>query len=393
MKLSEEQYNEIIHFTQELVHYPGYSGDEENTANVVAKKMGALGYDDTIRDEWGNVIGIINGDNPGPTLLLDGHMDVVPIRMPELWKYPPYGAQIDDGKMWGIGTADMKGGLAAMVCSAGFVDRKRIHGQVIVSASVGEELLVGRALGKILDKNKVDAVIIGEPTDLKIAVAGVGRTTVEVVAHGKVSHSSRPDLGDNAIYRGIEVIEKIRSMRRKQHPLLGKEVIELVEVKSKPSPGNGSVPDYFWGLWECRIHPGENIDTLTSRFLDCIKDVTLIKKLDIHQGVVGINCYTGARLENIDYLPAWIIDREGPFLNFVKAIIKMSGLYPEHCIFPACCNINVSYGERKIPSILFGPGSLEHIHQPNEYIEISDLLQSATVYSNLIENYGKKFKN
>ena len=118
MEWKREQQEEIIHFTQELVRIPGFSGEERETAAAVAQKMERLGYDQVEQDKWGNIIGTIHGTSPGPTLLFDGHTDVVPIRMPDLWDYDPYGGEIADGKIWGRGTADMKGGLAAMVCAA-----------------------------------------------------------------------------------------------------------------------------------------------------------------------------------------------------------------------------------------------------------------------------------
>lgn len=215
MELTRVRQEELIRFTQELVRCPGVSGDEGKTAAAVARQMTKLGYDKVEVDRWGNVIGTIRGARPGPTIVFDGHMDVVPIDMPELWEHEPYGGEISGGKMWGRGTVDMKGGLAASLCAAAFVDRANIAGTILVTGTVAEELMIGRGLGKILEERKVDAVMTCEPTGVnQLAVAGVGRTTVEMTVRGRVAHSSQPHLGDNAVYRAMDASERIRKMPR-----------------------------------------------------------------------------------------------------------------------------------------------------------------------------------
>ena len=389
MEWKREQQEEIIHFTQELVRIPGFSGEERETAAAVAQKMERLGYDQVEQDEWGNIIGTIHGTSPGPTLLFDGHTDVVPIRMPDLWDYDPYGGEIADGKIWGRGTADMKGGLAAMVCAAAFVDRRDIAGTILVTASIAEELLIGRALGKILEGRQADAVMLGEPTNLRLAVAEVGRTTVEMTSRGMVAHSSRPELGDNAVYRAMDACERIRNMPRRKDALLGTEVIELVEIKSRPSPGYGSVPDHCWVLWECRLHPGETQESFLKRFRAALKDFDGAEKVAFEIGTIGIDCYTGERLEYKDFLGAWISRPEEPFRKLVEDAIVQTGIELIPWVIPGCCNANVSYGEMGIPSLIFGPGLIEHVHKPNEHIEINELLLSAKVYSRIIELNGQ----
>jgi acetylornithine deacetylase/succinyl-diaminopimelate desuccinylase-like protein len=82
MELTKDRQEEILRFTQELIRCPGFSGDEAETAAAVTRQMKKLEYDKVEVDRWGNVIGTIYGANPGPTIVFDGHMDVVPIHMP-----------------------------------------------------------------------------------------------------------------------------------------------------------------------------------------------------------------------------------------------------------------------------------------------------------------------
>lgn len=390
MELTQDRQAELVRFTQELVRCPGFSGDEAETAAAVARQMKKLGYDKVEVDRWGNVIGTIRGARPGPTIVFDGHMDVVPIRMPELWEHEPYGGEISDGKIWGRGTVDMKGGLAASLCAAAFVDRDNISGTILVTGTVAEELLIGRGLGKILDERKVDAVMTCEPTGVnQLAVAGVGRTTVEMTIRGLVAHSSQPHLGDNAVYRAMDASERIRKLPRRKDSLFGTEVIELVEIKSKPSPGNGCVPEFCWVLWECRLLPGETQETFLTRFHTALKDVAGVEKVTLKIGRVAIDCYTGEHLNYEDFLNAWVTLPEEPFRKLVEQALIQTGIKVDPIIFRGCTNANISAGAMGIPSLIYGPGNLDLAHKPNEHLDIEELLLSAKAYARMIELTGQ----
>lgn len=389
MKLTSAEQEEIVCFAQELIRIPGFSGEEGRTAEAVARQMRRLGYDEVKVDRWGNVIGTIHGTRPGPTIVFDRHMDVVPVRDPEAWEHDPYGAEIVDGALWGRGSVDMKGGLAACICAAASVDRAKISGTIMVTATIAEELLIGRSLGKILEGRKVDGLITCEPTGLRqIAVGGVGRTTVEMTARGLTAHSSKPHLGDNAIYRAMDAASRIRAMPRRTDPVFGTEVIELVEMKSKPSPGNGSVPDYCWALWECRLLPGETRDSFLQRFHIALQDFPGAEKVTFEPGRIAIDCYTSEHLEYEDFLPAWLTPGDAPFRRLVEQALAQTGIQAEPVIFRACTNANVSAGIMGIPSLIYGPGNLDLAHKPNEHLPIAELLASAEVYAAIIERTG-----
>lgn len=390
MELTQDRQGEILRFTQELIRCPGFSGDEAATAAAVARQMRKLGYDQVEVDRWGNVVGTLHGAKPGPTVVFDGHMDVVPVRTPELWQHEPYGGELCEGKIWGRGSVDMKGGLAACLCAAAFVDRADIAGTILVTATVAEELLIGRGLGKALEGRKVDAVITCEPTGVqRLAVAGVGRTTVEMTAQGRVAHSSQPHLGDNAIYRGMDASERIRKMPRRSDPFFGTEVIELVEIKSKPCPGNGSVPDHCWALWECRLLPDETRETFLDRFRTALKGFDGASKLEFKIGRIAVDCYTGERLDYEDFLDAWATPPEQPFRKLAEQAISQTGIKAEPIIFRGCTNANISAGAMGIPSLIYGPGDLGLAHKPNEHLDLEELLLSAKVYGRMAELTGR----
>ncbi len=190
IKLTKDQEQEVILLTQDIVRQPGFSGEEAASVKILAQKMEQLGYDEVKIDAYGDVIGVIHGAKPGPTLLFDGHIDVVPIREYDAWEHEPYGAELEDGIIWGRGASDMKGPVAAMVCAASYVNRKDISGTIVMSCSVAEELLIGQTLSYILKDYPADAVLITEPTRLNLGINGKGRAGLERVTAGKVAYSS-----------------------------------------------------------------------------------------------------------------------------------------------------------------------------------------------------------
>ncbi len=377
MIFNEQQKQSILTFCSDLVRTGEFSGEEKETAQCVRRKMESLGYDEIHTDRYGSVLGVLKGKHPGPTLLFDGHMDVVPVREEGMWDFNPFGGDLSEGCIRGRGTTDMKGALAAMVCAPAFLEREEIYGKVIVSASVAEELMIGSALDHILSTCRADAVIIGEPTGLKLGHAEKGRATIEMICRGKVAHSSRPDLGDNAVYRMMEAVSRIREIPRRSDPLLGEEVIELVEISSLPSPGNGSIPGSCRALWECRLLPGETKEEFLDRWTSALKG---IGRTELRVAGYELATYTKEILKLDDFLKGWTTLEEG-FRNLVSAAVSDCGRNPEYYAAPFGCNALISAGAKSIPTVIIGPGDIAMAHKPNEYLRIDELLEAAGIYS------------
>jgi len=151
----------LIQFTQALVRRPSLSGEEGAVAQRVREEMEALGYDQVLVDDYGSVIGVIQGARPGKTLLFDGHIDTVGISPGAPWSHPPFGGDVVDGAIYGRGAADMKGAVAAMVHAAANVDRQALQGWIVVSASTLEEVdqaVEGGVDVILLDNMSVDTI-------------------------------------------------------------------------------------------------------------------------------------------------------------------------------------------------------------------------------------------
>ena len=154
--------------------------------------MNRLGFDRVWVNGDGSAIGVMEGARPGPTILLDSHCDTVGIAPGSVWSVDPFVAEVRDGYLYGRGSADMKGALAAMIHAVGGLDRSRLAGRAVVSVTVQEEVMEGVALKTVMDEVQPDFVIIGESTELNVARGGRGRAEIHLETIGRPAHSSSP---------------------------------------------------------------------------------------------------------------------------------------------------------------------------------------------------------
>ena len=244
---------DVISLCTEMIKAPSYSGQENLVVDVIKKYAGEHGFDEIYVDRYGNCICRIKGSRPGKKILFDGHMDTVPVPDASVWLHDPFGAEIEDGKMYGRGTSDMKGALSAMlVAAASFAEdtKKDFVGDIYISGVVHEECFEGVAAREISEYVKPDVVIIGEASQLNIKIGQRGRAEIIVETFGIPVHSANPEKGVNAVYKMMKIIETIRDIEPKEHPALGKGILELTDIKSSPYPGSSVVPSYYKATYD-----------------------------------------------------------------------------------------------------------------------------------------------
>ncbi|VVE75014.1 M20/M25/M40 family metallo-hydrolase [Pandoraea sputorum] len=185
---------DVIALTQEMVRTPSFSGEEGSMASLVEQHMRDLGFDEIHRDENGSVLGLIGPADTDVAVLFDSHMDVVPV-VGE-WSVEPFGGEIRDGRLYGRGSTDMKGGIAAAMCGvAQAAATGRLTQRVAVSASVMEEVVEGFALAPVLDRCSPAAVVICEPSKLQIKSGQKGRMEILLTFEGTPAHAASPECG------------------------------------------------------------------------------------------------------------------------------------------------------------------------------------------------------
>jgi putative selenium metabolism hydrolase len=250
----------LIDFTCALVRLRSVLGDEKLVADHVSREMRRLLFDHVEIDDTGNAVGLIRGLHDGPTILLDAHMDTVDVVPEDAWSHDPFGGEVADGRIWGRGSSDMKGALAAMVYAAARLERARVAGTVVVSASVGEESVEGAALREVMERHEPDFVVIGEASGLDLVRAGRGRAEFVIETAGKPAHASNPDQGVNAVHKMAAVIAEIEKIPMPDNPFVGRGVMCLTDIVSVPYPAHSVVPSGCRVTYERRLLPGEERD-------------------------------------------------------------------------------------------------------------------------------------
>lgn len=364
---------EALAFARELVRRPSLSGQERDVAELVAREMTMLGYDSVATDDLGSVIGVLTGDAPGPTVLFDAHMDVVSVTDPDAWRYAPFSGERAAGRLWGRGSADVKGNLAAAVVALGALRREAFAGRIVMAASVGEEMIEGLALGRILERYDADAVVVCEPTGLRLGLGHKGRAGVVMEARGRAAHTSRPELGVNAVYRMMDALARIRAVPPRRDALLGQGVNELVEIVSSPFPGISMVPDGCTARFDRRLVRGETAESVLHEMREALAGMDGVS-VRLHR--VSLDCYTGRSFAVDDVHTAWAMEEGHRVVQAALRGLREAGLPAETFLAPYSTNGAASAGERGIPTVIYGAGDIADAHAVDESVSI-DALQAA----------------
>lgn len=374
----------LIAFAQSLVQCPSLSCEEEAVALLVKAEMEALGYDQVSVDENGSVVGVIQGDPGGRTVLLDAHTDTVDVTGGVAWIRDPFSGEISEGFLHGRGSADMKGALAAMVYGAASLDRERLKGRVVVSASPMEEVLEGVALEAVMRAYPPDFVVIGEATDLNLARGGRGRAEVHLETTGVPTHSSAPHLGRNAVLDMMRVIQGIEGIDLPEHPLMGPGILALTEISSAPFPANSVVPSICRATYDRRLLPGETEEEVLGAITGLPQAAGVQLSAVIGEG--EYTTYTGTSLKQGKFFPAWEFPEDDWFVLRALEGLSASGLSPEMSAYRFCTNAAYSAGVAGVPTVGFGPADETDAHRVDERLKLEELEAAARGYQGIIES-------
>ena len=366
-----------------LVAEPSLSTEEGAVAALVRQELERLDFAVEV-DRFGNITGTLNA-GPGPCVLLDSHMDTVGVTDPTAWTRNPRG-EIADGALYGRGAMDMKGPLAASIYGAAALRGTLRAGRVVVSATITEELAEGHSLLPVLERHRPGRVIICEATNLRLATAQRGRAEILIEISGRPSHSSRPDLGVNAVEAMVDVIRQLRELTLPTHPLLGKGILVVTDAMSRPYPGLSVIPDRCLATYDRRTLPGE-------READVLGPVQAV--IDAAVGAHGASgratiaidsyeTYTGVPMKAPNFAQAWEADRKTPFVRAALSALRDVGLDASPTYWSFCTNGSGSAGALGLPTVGFGPGDEGQAHRVDEHILLADLHAGARGYAAIV---------
>lgn len=380
-----------VELTQKLVRRQSYSGNEKGVSEELTKFFKENGFDDVHVDKYGNTIGHIKGSKPGPKIVFDGHMDTVPVTDESEWQYPPFEAEIHDGKIYGRGTSDMKGALASMAVAASNFKEKTggdFAGEIFVAGIVHEECFEGVAAREVSAYAKPDYVIIGEASNCNVKIGQRGRAEIKIEVLGKPAHSANPEKGINAVYKMCKVIEAIKTLKPTHHDRLGDGILELVDIKSSPFPGASVVPEKCVATYDRRLLVNETKESVLAPINELLEK--LMKedselKVKAYYTKADEKCFTNEIIEGERFFPGWIFDEDEDWVEKVVAKLKDKGQTPEITQYNFCTNGSHYAGEAKIKTLGIGPSRENLAHTVNEYIEVSELEKVVDSYEAVME--------
>ena len=393
--LTNERKEQIVEVLQNLIQRRSYSGEEKEVAEYIKKLCLEVGYDTVHIDKYGNVIGSVKGKYEGPKVLMDGHIDTVPVDE-EKWTKKPFAGNIEDGKLYGRGTTDMKGAVCAMLLAGAYLAqdlKKEFAGEIFIAGVVHEECFEGVAAREISKYVKPDYVIIGEASQLNLKIGQRGRGEIVVETFGKPAHSANPEKGINAVYRMMKIIENIQKLPMTHHDTLGYGILELTDVKSSPYPGASVVPDYCRATYDRRLLVGETPESVLApiqKLLDEMskEDDTLKAKVSYAKGVE--ECWTGATIEGERFFPGWLFEEKDEYVQKALKALKEIGQTPTITHYNFCTNGSHYAGEAGIKTIGYGPSRENLAHTIDEYIELDSLYNVTEGYYAILKAYLTK---
>lgn len=340
---------------------PGAAG-EGSIAAAIATHMQRLHLDVVVQEVAPgrpNVIGVLEGTRPGPSLMLCGHVDTVGVD----GMRDPFDPRECDGRLFGRGSQDMKGGIAAMIDAARVAtERGFSRGRLLIAAVVDEEY-ASIGADALVTTWSADMAVVTEPTDLQIAVGHKGFAWIDVVTRGRAAHGSRPKDGRDAIVRMGRVLTRLEALdralqARPPHPVMGTGSLHASLINGGRELS--SYPDRCELQLERRTVAGETGDHAEREIQEILK--ALRQEDPEFEGDARL---TFARppyeLPRGHPLPA-ALAAASPAIHRSAEAIGMS-FWTDAAVL----------GHAGIPTVLFGPGGAG-LHSTEEYVNVDDVV-------------------
>ncbi len=385
LELTAEERQAVLDFLCALVRTSGFSGDEGAVAALVLAEMQRLGFDDVWMDAAGNVIGRV-GPPHGPALMLNSHMDTVKVADPAAWQVDPFGAEIREGRLYGLGACDMKSGLAATVYAGALLKKRGValQGPLLVACVGLEEPAEGTCTRVLFEEDglRPDWVVIAEPSNLQIARGQRGHVEMLLTVKGRSAHSSAPELGRNAIYGAARLIFNLEILAGQlaDDPFLGPGVLAVTDIRSHAVSRN-AIPDRCEMTLDRRLTIGE---TEAMAVLEIQRIITREgASADVRVIEEEVTTHTGKVYRVRRASLPWAVEERHPLVRAMAQAVRTAGLRPTMTRWHFATEGAYTAAVAQVPTVGFGPGDPALPHTVNEYVEIEQVYTAAQVYAAL----------
>lgn len=354
------------------------------------KQMGLAARRQVVAPGRENVVARLDGDRPpdhgGAVLMWEAHQDTVPV---DGMTVEPFAAEVRGGRLYGRGACDTKGGMAAMLAAVARLAAERPRGMptILLCCTVNEEYgfsgastlteLWTQGPGEIVPR-RPDAAVVAEPTDLAVVVAHKGVVRWRCHAPGRAVHGAHPEQGENAVYRMAHALVQIQRYAVQRvgslasHPLCGRATLSVGLIRGGVSVN--TVPDRCTIEVDRRLPPGEDPEQAQRHLIDYLAG----------EGELGFP---------LEHEPAFTCglplsdEGNGPLADRLAATASQ--------IAGDCRKVGVPYATNAaffaaagVPSVVFGPGSIEQAHTKDEWVAVDQVERAAEIYYRFARTFG-----
>lgn len=360
---------------EEMIRINSIIGQESEMADYLKNELITLGLKcemDEIEPGRPNVYARLEGDKPGKRLNFNGHTDTVPIV--DGWETDPFDPIVKDGKLYGLGTCDMKAGIACILnMIKAFVESDHpFNGELSFSGVIDEEAY-GKGAKAMLktDFSKVDAIVLAEPypgDKVKPIPLGItGKILYDISVKGKAAHGFRPHLGINAIEELGKILANLDHLNFKNHTNFGRGNYCTLKIEGGYEIYSVVVPALARMEINRLLVPGETVQTAIEDMERLVKDLDLTAEVEV-------------KTKPPQY-EAYIIDKNEPIIQIFDVIYReIMGKAPHYDYASGITDANIFAGEAGIPCLHLGPNQ-EVAHQKNEYVNLDWLEPLSQMYT------------
>ncbi len=390
-----------INLLQRIVQENSIRGNESSTQAVIIEKCRQLGLkldiweigDDDLKNhpfffcDRGsfegnpNLVAVLNGTGGGKSIILNGHIDVVPVGDETSWEHDPFSGHIEEGKLYGRGATDMKGGNVALLLAMESIIANgiKLKGDVIFQSVIEEESGGAGTLAAVLRGYQADGAIIPEPTNMKIFSKQQGSMWFRITVPGKAAHGGTRYEGISAIEKSFMVVQRIQQLEKARNAAITDSLYDKIPIPLPINIGKiasgewpSSVPDTAVIEGRMGVGPEETLASAQLEMETCLQELNEQDEW-LRENPLKIEWF-GAR-----WLPG-SLDSEHPLITtLIDSFREIKGEAPVIEASPWGTDGGILANIGRTPVVVFGPGVTEVAHDANEYIVLDDLFTASEI--------------
>lgn len=352
MANTETLFHDAIELLKQLIATPSFSSEESQTADIISSFLTARGI--TPNRKMNNLWAYNKYfDAAKPTILLNSHHDTV--KPNTGYTRDPFAPTIEDGKLYGLGSNDAGGSLTSLISTfLYFYDKKKIKYNICLATTAEEEISGANGLELIIPElGKLDFGIVGEPTQMQLAIAEKGLMVLDCTAYGKSGHAAREE-GDNAIYKAMKDIEWFRTYKFPKESAIFGPIKMSVTIINAGSQHN--------------VVPATCTFTVDVRVTDAYRNEEVLQMIQEH-------VTSEVKARSIRLKPS-SIDKNHP--------IVQSGIKLGRITYGSPTTSDQSLLD--IPSVKIGPGDSARSHSSDEFIYVDEIKEGIELHIKMLEN-------